>query len=257
MLTSVSFVRQMSAWVALQFGTVPRFAQQLGGCHPTYFVRTAGSFFVCEWCHQACLRPSGETEARISRRDAVLRHDIAVLEFLSVMSVQQCAESDWTDASGVHGGRCLPCYSRTPPISTKRRVTCLSAIHCDLSIDKKPTLYPSPGVLPLLWKREKAADQAVISRLSREKVCPACRTLAEKLHRATAPTPPGTAAAGDCVPAMPAVLVPAAVIERVFEVSHGKLGGQCTSRCGGTNNRHGRRSHRWQCGPGGWHGRGE
>jgi len=68
--------------------------------------------FVCELCHQACLCPNGATEAWISLRDAGSLHDTAVLEFLSVTPVRQCADLSWTDESGVHRGRCLPCYRR-------------------------------------------------------------------------------------------------------------------------------------------------
>jgi len=43
-----------------------------------------------------------------------------------------------------------------------------------------------PGIFPLLRLGPKAAEQAGLSRLCREKVCPACRTLPEKRNRTEA-----------------------------------------------------------------------
>jgi len=86
----------------------------------------------------------------------------------------------------VHRGRCLPCYMRARPTLSALHPTCASAIHGDVSTDKKPTVHQSIEIFPFRWLGPKAAEQAGRSRLCREQVCPACRTVAEKRNRTAA-----------------------------------------------------------------------
>ena len=115
---------------------------------------------MCEWCHQACLRQNGAAEAWAWRRDNGLLKNAAQLVFLSAAPVRPCADSGWTEASGVHTGRCLPCYMRARPTRSTLHPAWASAIHGDFSTNKKPTVHPSPGIFPFLWLGPKAAEQA-------------------------------------------------------------------------------------------------
>ena len=139
--------------------------------------------FVCVLCHQACLRPSAATEALVARRDAGLLTNAAQHAFLDAMPQCRCKAAGWKEPSGVHRGSCSACYLRAPATAPKRRVMCAFKIHDEVSTNKAPTAHPSPGIMRFLWSGAKSAEQAKLRLLDREKVCPACRTLAEKRNR--------------------------------------------------------------------------
>jgi len=187
--------------------------------------------YVCEWCHQACLRQNGAAEAWAWRRENGLLKNAAQLVLLSAAPVRPCADSGWTEASEVHRGRCLPCYMRARPTRSALHPTCSSAIHGDVSTDKKPTVHPSPGILPILWLGPKAAEKAGLSRLRLQKVLPARCTLSEKRnHEAALSATRADLAAADCTPAADARAQPTApaagaLVGRVTgTVGHSSLG---------------------------------
>jgi len=142
--------------------------------------------YVCKWCHQTFLRLNRAAEAWMRRRYDGLLRNAAQLVILSAAPVRPCAESGCPEASGVHRGRCRTCYLRGQATRSALHPTCASAIHIDVSTDKKRTVHPSPGILPFLWLGPKAAEQAGLSRLCREKAFSACRTLAERRNRTAA-----------------------------------------------------------------------
>jgi len=144
--------------------------------------------FVCVLCHQACLRTNAAAEALVARRDAGLLTNAAQHAFLDAMPQRPCKVAGWKEPSGVHRGSCSACYRRAPATAPKPRVMCASKIHDEVSTNKAPTAHPSPGIMPFLWSGAKVAEQAGLPRLDREKVCPACRTLAEKRNRSAAPS---------------------------------------------------------------------
>jgi len=143
---------------------------------------------VCVLCHQACLRTNAAAEALVARRDAGLLTNAAQHAFLDAMPQRRCKVAGWKVPGGVHRSSCSACYRRSPATAPKPRVMCASKIHDKVSTNKAPTAHPSPGIMPFLWSGAKAAEQAGLSRLDLEKVCPACRTLAEKRNRSAAPS---------------------------------------------------------------------
>jgi len=163
---------------------------------------------VCVSCHQACLRINAAAEEWLARRDAGLLTNAAQRAFLNAMPQRRCNTARWKEPSWVHRGCCSSCYRRAPAAPPKPRVICASRIHDQVFTNKAPTAHPSPGIMPFLWSGKKGAEQAGLPRLSREKVCPACRTLAEKRNRAenssvgplASPMPRALTAGGQAAP---------------------------------------------------------
>jgi len=139
--------------------------------------------FVCEGYYQACLGYNSASDQWLLLRDGGLLTNSEQIGFLSKMPRRRCTVSSSTDTNGATHVRCQPCYFISRPIPTRARTTCGSLIHGDVSTDRTPNAHPGPGILGILWLADKAKEQASLSPRSRETICAACKTLAEKRSR--------------------------------------------------------------------------
>jgi len=139
--------------------------------------------FVCEGCHQDCLRYNCAADQWLLLRVGGLLTNLEQIWILSKMPRRRCTVSTSTNTNGVTRGRCQPCYFMSHPTPPRAPTTCGSLIHGDVSADRTPNAHPGPGILGILWPTDKAKEQASLSPRSRETVCAACKTLAENRSR--------------------------------------------------------------------------
>jgi len=158
--------------------------------------------FVCDQCHQACLRLNSAAEQWLSLRDGGRLRSSELVQFLAGMPRRQCAVSSSPYLNAVSRGCCRACYFIKRPSPTRKWATCASVIHGDVSTNRRPTARPGLRILRILWADAKATEQAAFPSTDRDPVCSACRILAEK--RSQAATTAGTTATVPS-PTLPAV----------------------------------------------------
>ena len=168
------------------------------------------AFYVCTTCCKPYLRTNKHSDLWLARLAAGDLDGSAQGDFLKATSSRRCAKTGESYPNGVGCGWCLDCYFVHRPVTSKPRLTCASLLHGSVSTNKPPKTAPSPGVLHLLWPGAKAAEQAGLLARVREKVCEACKTLAQR-RKFASPQPAGAAdAASPTVEAAPQASVPAA-----------------------------------------------